>query len=1292
MARKRKITDVVINVNTKGASAAEKQLKNLSDTLDVLHKKSQLNIGSKTSSSALGGGTVSKEELDMVTKLADEYRELAKIASAPITLQVKQKGIVTQINNLQRLQEQILDTSDYAQLIGEAFDRVKDTNPFGSMEHTLEEIEAALSRMNGVMGDVENTLKTGMKNAFNQTAAAIDNAVDSTEDMVGATKEGTAEFKKQTKAAKNAEARIQRLEAQNKKLSNRLKDVNRQGTNQVRNFSAMAFSAGGVTAAYASVAATVFAVSEAFRILNEAASVDRLESISAVISNQIGVSIRGTAKDLQEATGNAVSYQQALRQAASAAAFGFDQQTIADFAIVAKRASVVLGVDMVDALNRVTRGVSKQEIELLDELGITVRLNEAFAEYANKHNIAANTLNSFQRQQALANAVIKRSEQNLGAADKALESTSWEKFGAQVSSSTNELLRFVATDSSVTRILDVLTQGLEAAGLAAKEYAYWQRQISGGDLSLFSTAGTEMAAAAEKTTEAANSLKTLYEERAKLEKEIANSSKTSFTNAQLFFSNQAILDYIYVLRTNGDILDEFGRRAELAFNNLDVTDKERSLEAINKAIADMETRFKLAAPAVEALTADLGNLQLIGRSLATDFDAFTAGLFKGATADIDKVRGLAKTLREAETSIENLSGVQDLDASLKNLKVSEDVWKNRQLVYDIERNLTNELGVRTSIINSNLQGNERDYALAQARAVAISEELKSLEGQENVEKRRLALRQEEYSVTQQMISLTIQEADLNVSQAEASNANLAFSRSALENAKAEVALAQQRVALAVQAGAANEVILQRQIQVLALQEKVRVAQEQVLQYRLDEQRAISTQAIALRAIQDVSFKIDEQKAMELETERAILESLKASGVASYETLRAQQLKVAATERELALLKASEEIRLRVQAQERAANERRATQEFDTAISQETNPSFSANQARMQAIELERQILAQMEQSKLFSEEALYNQRQLVMEKERELMIQQAQNAERMRQDNQNDVVSIAGGLNDGVGEAIGGILDLAEAWRTVTDASASAGERMQASLSAAGSFVSSLQGLMSAASGAAVSAIDAEIAAVKASGATQEEQEAKIKALNKKKIKEQEKFAKASILIDTAMGVAKALGSVPWPLNLVAAGLTAAAGALAYAQASNTASAQLAGLESSTSGAADQMTLTVGEQSNLSTDVSQGATSSERAFTLGDRGVYGRASAGVMHAGNSYITSEGGRELITPKVDSIVQDASTTEEMLSGKRGGPQITMQITALDSRSIEERAPEILDTLEEEAQNRGYSLKGD
>lgn len=77
---------------------------------------------------------------------------------------------------------------------------------------------------------------------------------------------------------------------------------------------------------------------------------------------------------------------------------------------VAKKASQALGINMSDALSRISRGITKLEPELLDELGIFTRIDPAVTAYAKKVNKATSELTQFERQMAFANAVLEEGE------------------------------------------------------------------------------------------------------------------------------------------------------------------------------------------------------------------------------------------------------------------------------------------------------------------------------------------------------------------------------------------------------------------------------------------------------------------------------------------------------------------------------------------------------------------------------------------------------------------------------------------------------------------------------------------------------------------------------------------------------------------------------------------------------------------------------------------------------------------------------------------------------------------
>jgi hypothetical protein len=75
------------------------------------------------------------------------------------------------------------------------------------------------------------------------------------------------------------------------------------------------------------------------------------------------------SKRFAEATDNAVSMREAMEATVKASSAGMSDANILRIAKAAKSASQALGVDMSDAVSRLTRGITKIEPELLDELG-----------------------------------------------------------------------------------------------------------------------------------------------------------------------------------------------------------------------------------------------------------------------------------------------------------------------------------------------------------------------------------------------------------------------------------------------------------------------------------------------------------------------------------------------------------------------------------------------------------------------------------------------------------------------------------------------------------------------------------------------------------------------------------------------------------------------------------------------------------------------------------------------------------------------------------------------------------
>ena len=212
--------------------------------------------------------------------------------------------------------------------------------------------------------------------------------------------------------------------------------------------------AGALVGAYAVLAANIFAVTAAFNAFRGAAGVDKLTEGLEAFSNTTGQSLDLVARRLQETTGNAVSFEQAMRTAALSTSAGFGTEEMEGLTRVAKGASLALGRDMGDALDRLTRGAIKLEPEILDELGIMVRLDDATETFAATLGKAASQLTRFERQQAFMNAIISEGEDKFGAIADAIDPNVYDQLGAAFADLSKDVLSFL--NLAITPLIGLL--------------------------------------------------------------------------------------------------------------------------------------------------------------------------------------------------------------------------------------------------------------------------------------------------------------------------------------------------------------------------------------------------------------------------------------------------------------------------------------------------------------------------------------------------------------------------------------------------------------------------------------------------------------------------------------------------------------------------------------------------------------------------------------------------------------------------------------------------------------------
>ena len=216
---------------------------------------------------------------------------------------------------------------------------------------------------------------------------------------------------KLTKNTDAADRSTKKLQKSRDRYSRTEKGVAGISSNSTKNFSKMQQSidgggGGGLVRAYALLAANVFALTAAFGVLSRSAQVDTLTKSIETLEIASGKSIKAVGRDLQEASGFSLDFANSLRSTSLALSAGFNADQIVQLGEVAKNASVSLGRNLADSLDRIFRGVIKVEPELLDEIGLFIRVDEAASKYADSLGIAQSELTEFQKRQAFLNESI----------------------------------------------------------------------------------------------------------------------------------------------------------------------------------------------------------------------------------------------------------------------------------------------------------------------------------------------------------------------------------------------------------------------------------------------------------------------------------------------------------------------------------------------------------------------------------------------------------------------------------------------------------------------------------------------------------------------------------------------------------------------------------------------------------------------------------------------------------------------------------------------------------------------
>jgi lambda family phage tail tape measure protein len=232
-----------------------------------------------------------------------------------------------------------------------------------------------------------------------------------------------------------------------------------------RDFANQAQGLGGLVRLYATYAANVFAVSAAFNALSQAMNTTNMVQGLNQLGAASGVAMGNLAKQFAEASGGAISLRESMESTAKAISAGLSQSQFIKLGEVAKKASQALGINMSDAVSRLTRGIVKLEPELLDELGIFTKIGPATENYARTIGKAATQLTDFERRQAFANAVLEEGATKFGEID--IPTNPYDKLLASLKNTAQSILEVI--NKALVPLIDVLSSSPNAllAAIAA---------------------------------------------------------------------------------------------------------------------------------------------------------------------------------------------------------------------------------------------------------------------------------------------------------------------------------------------------------------------------------------------------------------------------------------------------------------------------------------------------------------------------------------------------------------------------------------------------------------------------------------------------------------------------------------------------------------------------------------------------------------------------------------------------------------------------------------------------------
>lgn len=135
------------------------------------------------------------------------------------------------------------------------------------------------------------------------------------------------------------------------------------------------------------------------------------------LTTQRGLDPVETLNELRQATNGAVQGVELMRRSNLLlnSELSLSSQQVGELAFLSRRLAESMGRDAAEGFDRFSRGIVKMESELLDELGIMVRVDDATKSWAEANGRSADSLTDAERQLALYTAVVEQARVKVAA-------------------------------------------------------------------------------------------------------------------------------------------------------------------------------------------------------------------------------------------------------------------------------------------------------------------------------------------------------------------------------------------------------------------------------------------------------------------------------------------------------------------------------------------------------------------------------------------------------------------------------------------------------------------------------------------------------------------------------------------------------------------------------------------------------------------------------------------------------------------------------------------------------------